>query len=77
MVKKGKEGRWGAGKQFNYEPAAQGILGHGPIPLGVIVFVGEWNENELCGSTHVWLKASSRRLEPWQEENGLQGGGWN
>lgn len=44
MVKKGRGGGvegWrvegGAGKQFNYEPAAWGILGHGSIPLGVSV----------------------------------------
>lgn len=46
-----RKGGW-ASKQFNYEPAARGILGHGSIPLGVIVFAGEWHENQLCGCTH-------------------------
>lgn len=28
-----------AGKQFNYKPAAWGMVGHRSIPLGVMVFV--------------------------------------
>lgn len=50
----------GAGKQFNYEPAARGILGHGSIPLGVTVCLRESGmKNGLLWLTHSRLTKAS------------------
>lgn len=67
MVRKG-----GGGQANNLIMSQQpgGILGHGSIPLGVIVFAGEWHENQLCGCTH---KAGCQR-DGKPAERGAGGG---
>lgn len=65
----GREGGGGGGggqaNNLIMSQQPRGILGHGSIPLGVTVcFAGEWHENQLCGSTHVWQRERPTRLRP-------------
>lgn len=61
----GEGARGGEANNLIMSQQPRGILGHGSIPLGVTVcFAGEWHENQLCGSTHVWQRERPTRLWP-------------
>lgn len=61
----------GAGKQFNYEPAARGILGHGSIPLGVTACLWPSGMKISFVAPHTSDEVSSQHVCDPAEGNGL------